>query len=88
MQRTAKIVLTLVTVAALLSQALAQNSPHPHKRHPFVKPTAPQSTLTPEQRAEVKASNVTFTACRRKADARNLADKERRAFVQDCLRGK
>ena len=89
MQRIATIALTLATAAALLPQAWAQTTPSkPHKHHHYVKHTAPQTSLTPAQREEVKALNVKFAGCRSKTDAQKLEPKERRAFMKSCLAAK
>lgn len=75
MQRIAFIAVTLATTAVLLMpQALAQTA-------------TPQSSLTPQQREQVKATNVKFTACHNKAVVAKIAPKDRRGFMKSCLAG-
>ena len=90
MRRISMIAVTLAAAALILSQALAQTTETKRKRHHFIGRAhpAPQRTLTPAQRDEVKHMNVVFTACKQKATVQGLHLEERRAFMRSCLRTK
>jgi hypothetical protein len=77
MQRITSILATVAVAGALLiSPSLAQTSTQP-----------PKSSLTPQQREEVRAMKPQFTACHNKAIAAKVGPKDRRAYMKNCLAG-